>query len=106
MKKLLCAAVAVASAAMISGCAVMANGPVLAPIAVDLKGPCAVGENNVRCLKKGEAVAKGVLIIAWGDASIEAAAKDGNITKIHHVDTKTTNILGVYAEHVTIVYGE
>jgi hypothetical protein len=29
MKKLLCAAVAVASAAMISGCAVMANGPVL-----------------------------------------------------------------------------
>jgi len=30
----------------------------------------------------------------------------GGITKVHHVDCKVQNILGIYAKYTTIVYGE
>jgi hypothetical protein len=32
--------------------------------------------------------------------------RNGGITRIHHVDHETSNILGVYAKYTTIVYGE
>ena len=35
-----------------------------------------------------------------------AMATNGGINRIHHVDHETTNILGIYAKYVTIVYGE
>ena len=38
-----------------------------------------------------------------GDASISAAMKNGGITRVHHVDNETTNLLGIYAKYVTIV---
>ena len=44
--------------------------------------------------------------IALGDASIETAAKSAGISKIHHVDYYTTNILGIYATGTIYVYGE
>jgi hypothetical protein len=47
-----------------------------------------------------------IIGIATGDASIEAAMKNGGIKKVHHVDTQVKNILGIYAEYITIVYGE
>lgn len=56
--------------------------------------------------KKGEAKATSILGVALGDASLEAAMKNGGITKVHHVDTKSRNILGVYGEYTVIVYGE
>jgi hypothetical protein len=45
-------------------------------------------------------------VFATGDASITAAATNGGITKIHHVDHETLNILGIYARYVTVVHGE
>lgn len=58
-------------------------------------------------LKTGAATATSILgIVATGDASIEAAAKNGGITRIHHVDHHSKNILGFYSEFTTIVYGE
>jgi hypothetical protein len=45
-------------------------------------------------------------LIAMGDASIEAAMKNGGITKIHHVDWSAKNILGIYGEYKTTVYGQ
>ena len=42
---------------------------------------------------------------AVGDASVETAAKNGGITKIHHVDYETQSILGVIADYTTVVYG-
>jgi phosphotransacetylase len=44
--------------------------------------------------------------VSAGNASIDAAMKNGAITKIHHVDHKSTNILGVFAKYTTIVYGQ
>ncbi|PYN11407.1 MAG: protein trl [Candidatus Rokuibacteriota bacterium] len=54
----------------------------------------------------GRAEAWGIVVFATGDASISAAAKNGGITRIHHVDHETMNILGFYAKYTTIVYGE
>ncbi len=56
--------------------------------------------------KTGRATAWGILVYATGDASISAAMANGGITRIHHVDHETMNILGVYARYTTIVYGE
>lgn len=45
-------------------------------------------------------------LIARGDASIDTAAKNGNITSISHVDFAVRNILGIAGEYTTTVYGE
>ena len=55
--------------------------------------------------KKGMACMKSIVGVALGDVSVAAAAKDGGITRISHVDNTVRNILGVYTEYCTIVYG-
>ncbi len=47
-------------------------------------------------------------LITTGDGGINAAAKNGGITKISAVDVKTTSILGgvISSSYQTIVYGE
>jgi hypothetical protein len=92
-------------AILAAGCGVIAHGPVTAPIVVEQRGPVAGGTATGRS-KVGRAQAHGILIFATGDASISAAMKNGGITRIHHVDSLTTNFFGVYATYETIVYGE
>ena len=81
-------------------------------ILTDVKGPTATQHFEMAVqvgeLKRGTASAKGYLgLVAQGDASIQAAAEDGGITNIHHVDFNTRSILsGLYVEHTTIVYGQ
>lgn len=80
-------------------------------ILTDVQGPVATQNFEMRVqageLKKGTASAEGYLgLVAQGDASIQAAAEDGGITNIHHVDYNTRSILGLYVEYTTIVYGQ
>ena len=57
--------------------------------------------------KVGVSKATSILaLIATGDASIEAAAKAGNIKTIKYVDWSAKNILGIYGEYTTTVYGD
>jgi hypothetical protein len=58
--------------------------------------------------KKGKAAMHSVLwLVAWGDASTAAAAKDGGLGVVNHMDREFLNVLfGVYTETTTIVYGE
>lgn len=64
-----------------------------------------ITENNIG-KKKGEACASSILgLVTTGDASIRAAADAGNITSISAVDSRMTNILGIYAKFCTIVSG-
>ena len=58
--------------------------------------------------KVGTASATGYLGVLFfnQDASIQAAAKAGGISKISTVDIKTTNILNLIITHKTIVTGE
>lgn len=92
-------------AASLTGCAVVGHGPVTAPLVFDMKGPVAMGAAG-GSPKTGRAEAWGILVYGTGDASISAAMRNGGITRVHHVDNQTTNILGVYAKYITIVYGE
>jgi hypothetical protein len=83
----------------------MGQAPVMAPITFDQRGPVAAG-SAAGSPRTGRATATGIVMFAFGDASISAAMANGGITRIHHVDHETTNILGVYATYTTIVYGE
>lgn len=107
MKKLALLAVLTASM-MMSACAVIpTNMSIFSPVAVDAVSPNqAFVNNNVKPLKRGESTQTGVVLFSTGDASIEAAMKNGGITKVHHVDYKTTTVLFLYTKQTTIVYGE
>jgi TRL-like protein family len=100
--RLLCA---LGCAALLTGCAAVAHGPVTAPITIDMKGPVSAGP-AAKSPKVGRAEAWGILLYATGDASIAAAMNNGGITRIHHIDNETMNILGIYAKYTTIVHGE
>jgi hypothetical protein len=58
--------------------------------------------------KTGEASAFSILwLVAWGDASTQAAAEQGKITQINHADQANLLILfGVFSRYTTIVYGD
>jgi len=82
-------------------------GAVMAPVQMT-KSPVAVGDASMGTegLRTGRATVEGIILLAKGDASIEAAMKDGNITRIHHVDSEEFNVLGIYSTYTTIVYGK
>lgn len=57
--------------------------------------------------KSGESSAASILgLIAWGDAGLRTATQEGGITQVKHVDYEYTNIIGIYQEYKTIVYGD
>ena len=84
--------------AMLSGC-VYAN--VMSPLDMDL-------DSTTLGQKTGEASIYSVLwLVAWGDASTAAAAANGNISTINHMDQHTYSILfGLYSKSTIIVYGD
>jgi hypothetical protein len=46
-------------------------------------------------------------VAAWGDASTSAAAANGGLTTVHHMDNELFSVFfGMYTESTTIVYGE
>jgi hypothetical protein len=95
---------AVTCAVLLAGCAI-GQGPIVAPLAIDLRGPVS-GGSVTGSSKVGRATATGIVMFASGDASISAAMKNGGITRIHHVDHETSNFFGIYSTYTTIVYGE
>jgi len=56
----------------------------------------------------GEASCWSILgIVAFGDSSIHAAAADGHLDRIDHVDYDYVNVLfGVFTKFTTVVVGE
>ncbi|MHC4661771.1 MAG: TRL-like family protein [Planctomycetota bacterium] len=57
--------------------------------------------------KVGKAEVKNILgLVSWGDASIGAAAKAGQIKKINYIDVENFSIFGFFAKQTTIVGGE
>lgn len=102
-KAMMTLVVGVAAIVMMTGCAGVS--PVNGSLYVDMKAPIAVGDAS-SASKMGTSKATAIIGIVTGDASIEAAMQNGGITKVHHVDAKVKNILGIYAEYETVVYGE
>ena len=93
------------SFALISSCATV-KSPLIGIYYTNVKAPVAVTGNS-NSTKVGTSQATSILgIVATGDASIDAAARSAGISKIHHVDEQSTNILGIIAKYKVYVYGE
>ena len=95
----------------IQGCAIMpsAAGVGVFYTGVNTPAPALAVEcsANVKPDKVGKSEATNILgLVVVGDCSIEAAMKEAQITKIHHVDFRTETVLTFYAKKITIVYGE
>ncbi len=58
--------------------------------------------------KQGEASMYAVLwLFAWGDAGAAAAAKNGGISVMTHMDREFYSVLfGLYSRQITVVYGD
>ncbi|MDR2429615.1 MAG: TRL-like family protein [Puniceicoccales bacterium] len=102
MKNTLLAVTALSGAAFLAGCAAPDHYGALFSNTTHAKGLT----NNTIGSKTGQAKLTNILGIAEGDASLKAAAKAGNITKVATVDVHIKNILGVYSETTLIVTGE
>ena len=90
------------------GCGMVSggNGSLSGFIYTDYSMGGALGASQVDS-KTGEACASTILgWVATGDASIEAAKKDGKITEVSYVDHNVSNILGIYATSCTVVHGQ
>ena len=87
------------------GCA-MVVAPVTGGVYTDLKAPV-TATSNTESAKVGTGECTSILgWFATGDCSISAAMKNGNITKIHHVDHDAMSVLFIYAKYTIKVYGE
>ena len=107
MKKLMFAAAVAGLGMALTGC--VFTGPCNAPSPITLNvGSPGVSfvDNSVKPAKVGEATASGIIHFTEGDCSIKAAMENGGIKKIHHVDYRTRNILGIVGSQTTLVYGE
>jgi hypothetical protein len=94
----------VMTAMVVSGCATVYP---IGSLYTDIAVPAGVGTGEGAGSKVGKATANSYFaLIATGDSSIEAAAKNGGITKIKFVDHKAKNILGFIGEYTTYVYGD
>jgi hypothetical protein len=58
--------------------------------------------------KTGKSSMQSVLwLVAWGDASTSAAAKQGGLNVVNHMDREFLNVMfGIYTQTTTIVYGD
>lgn len=102
MKKFLACAFAVA-ALLSTGCV---KSPVVVGVYTDVKDGLAV-TGNAGSSKVGTAEVKGYVgLVAMGDASIQTAAREAGITRIHHVDYQSKSYLGLYTIYTIIVYGD
>ncbi len=98
--------VCLAGALILGGCAAGMT-PVTGFLFSDVSGPLTATASTAGFNRMGQSEATSILgWVATGDASINAAARAGGISRIHHVDYHTQSILGVYAKTTVTVYGE
>jgi hypothetical protein len=86
----------------LSGCAMLYN---------DLKTPLPslgiTADTQARTSVGKASCASYVWVVSTGDCSVEAAMKNGGITKVHHVDAEVQSyVFGIYTKFTTVVYGE
>ena len=103
MKKIKVMIIAAVAAISLTGCGSVG---MVGAVYHNVTEPAGVTSNIVGH-KVGTAKATSILgIAAFGDAGVNEAAKNGNITRISHIDVKTFSILGVYTSRQYFVYGE
>lgn len=89
---------------LISGCATPYP---YGALYTEIKAPIGAGGDGISYSKVGTAKASSILgLVATGDCSIKAAAANGGIRNIKYVDYDAKNILGLFGEYTTTVYGD
>jgi hypothetical protein len=63
-----------------------------------------VGSARTRCFS--DPFFTGLPIVAWGDASIQTAARNAGITTVHYADYEILNVLGIYRELTVRISGD
>ena len=65
-------------------------------------------DKDAQAMKTGESQNMSFLgLFAFGDGGIDAAMKQGGITKVHHVDHTVFSFLwGLWLQNTTVVHGE
>jgi hypothetical protein len=96
---------------LLAGCASVAWAPVMPPSGfayTNTKAPLDIDLNKTQLgARKGEASSVSILgLVAYGDASTQAAATAGGLNTINHADYRSWSLLGIYSKYTTVVYGE
>lgn len=87
------------------GCAAWVDTPVKGAIFTWVEGPINATSYG-QSARKGESCAFSILgLVAWGNASINAAKGSGQIKEVSSVDHESFNVLGVFGSYCTIVRG-
>ena len=91
---------------LVTGCAGVVSPVGLGLIYTDVQGPIGATDESASS-KRGSACASNYLgLFASGDASIEAAKRDGGISSVTSVDHDSMSVLMLYGRFCTIVVGE
>ncbi len=63
--------------------------------------------NTKTVTQSGEATTRSIAwLVAWGDAGLQKAAANGQLTTLEYADRAFFNVLfGIYMSNTTIVYG-
>lgn len=95
----------VACLVLLGGCS-SAPTPTSGLIWTNIKAPITATNSDTKATLVGRSEATTILgLIATGDASIDAAVKNGGITRIHHVDYEKHSLFGIVTTYSTVVYG-
>ncbi|MDD5477055.1 MAG: TRL-like family protein [Candidatus Omnitrophica bacterium] len=104
MKKISFIVLVLFLAVMLNGCATPYP---MGAFYTEIKAPVAAGDGTMSYSKVGTSKATSILgLVATGDCSIKTAAANGGIKNIKYVDYDARNILGIYGEYTTTVYGD
>ena len=108
MIRILALSVGLAALLALSGCY---HAPVMPPpgyIYADISSVVDTGPmGETLGSRRGSATSTSILgLVAQGDCSVRAAAANGGITNIHHIDYEFKNIVGVLQELTIVVTGE
>jgi hypothetical protein len=92
-----------------SGCYTTPVMPPMGLIYSDVKAPLtAEAEKPAMTEQKGEASSESVLgLVAWGDCSLEAAARNGKLSTIEYADYEYMNVVfGIYQKFTVTTHGK
>ncbi len=106
MKKILSIAIV---ALGLAGCTTAPFMPTTGAVYSNNKAPLQLEYNNTDLGHKvGQASSHSFIwLFAFGDTSVQAAAKDGNIKVIKHTDYEFTNVFfGLFTKTTVYVYGD
>ena len=101
-----CLLIALVSSFFLTGCIFAPVVPPKGLLYTDQKAPLMPIPTPIVGDAEGTSSTHTILfLVAFGDGSIDAAAKNGGITTITHLDYEFENYLGIYQRYTTIAKG-